>query len=134
MSVTFIDNSAKVKQGMNNGIEAALTKIGIAAKQNAQKIILEKDIVDTGELLRTMDYNVRTGDKAVDIGSPKNYAVFQEMGTVKQSARPFLAPAILNNIGQYQQIAGSTIGASVSAGGLMTTSEYYQDDIGITNV
>lgn len=113
MSVTFKDNSKEVLAAMNRAQEAALIKIGIAAKRNIQGVIIEKDIYDTGELHRTIDYTVRASDKAVDIGSPKNYAPFQELGTVRQRARPFIRPGITDNIDEYKDIAGQEISATM---------------------
>lgn len=136
MSVTFKDNSKQVLAVMDKSIEAALTKIGIAAKHNVQTVIVEKDIYDTGELHRTIDYEVHTDKQSVDIGSPKNYAVFNELGTVKLPERPFIRPGILNNIGEYKDITAEVLGSSfdVSAGGLSTKSKYYSDDERVTNI
>lgn len=107
--VTIKDNSVEVLRNMNNGIEAALTKVGIAAKHNVQDIIIAKDIYDTGEMHRTLGYNVRVADKAVDIGSPKSYAIFNELGTVKMPARPFITPGIMDNVSEYKDIVANTI-------------------------
>lgn len=110
MSITFKDNSKSVLQTMDRSVEAALIKIGIAAKRNIQGVIVDKDIYDTGELHRTIDYSVRQGDKLVDVGSPKNYAPFQEVGTRFMPARPFIRPGILDNTEEYKNIAAETIG------------------------
>lgn len=107
--IRFNDNSAAVLSAMQNGVEAALIKIGIAAKHNVQQVIIDKGVYDTGELHRTIDYNAREADKAVDIGSPKDYAVFNELGTVKMPARPFVSPGILDNVNEYKNIVADTI-------------------------
>lgn len=85
--------------------EAILTKIGISAKRHTQENIITKNVYDTGELHRTIDYHVGIAGKAVDVGSPKNYAKFPELGTIKMKARPFLRPAILDNAKEYRTIA-----------------------------
>lgn len=108
-NLVFKDNSVQVLRQMDNGIEAALTKIGIAAKRNIQQVIIDKDIYDTGELHRTIDYQVDVPDERVDVGSPKNYAVFQELGTSRQPARPFIRPGILDNTNEYRDIVAETI-------------------------
>lgn len=113
MSVTFKSYKNEVKRSMGNAKLAALTNIGIAARHNIQDVILEKDIYDTGELYRTTDYGVREMDDSVDIGSPKNYAPFQELGTSRQLARPFIRPGILDHVGEYEDIAGQTISAKM---------------------
>ena len=98
----------KTKKAIEANEEAKfhiLTAIGIKAKQNSQAIIKIKNIYNTGELYRTMDYNVNLNKSSVDIGSPKNYAVFNELGTRRMNARPFLAPAILYYLNDYKEIA-----------------------------
>jgi HK97 gp10 family phage protein len=37
------------------------------------------------------------GKKNVRVGNPIKYAMYQELGTRYQPARPFLAPAVYNN-------------------------------------
>ena len=108
-TIKFTDNSRKVLETMKNAKEAVLTNIGIAAKRKVQDIVLEKHIFDTGELHRTIDYNVRVSDSAVDIGSPKSYAPYQELGTRRIPARPFIQPGVLGNVPEYQRIAEQTL-------------------------
>ena len=109
LNVRVINHSSDVRQAMARGIPAALTAVGIAAKQNIQAVVIEKDVYDTGELHRTMDYNVRDADKSVDMGSPKFYAVFNELGTSRMGARPFIRPGIFDNIEQYKEIITDTL-------------------------
>lgn len=108
-NVKLIDNSKLVLQASKRGINAALVKVGIAAKHNTQENILAKDIFDTGELYRTIDYQPNFERQNVAIGSPKNYAPFQELGTYKLAPRPFLKPAIMENINEYKQIVEETL-------------------------
>lgn len=103
------DKTKKAIEANEDAKFEILTNIGIVGKKNAQEIIKDKDIYDTGELYRTMDYKINMDKSSVDIGSPKNYAVFVELGTRKMKSRPFLRPAILNNLIQYQQIAESAL-------------------------
>ena len=106
---TLKDNSKEIMKLEQRTIEAALIKIGIAAKRNIQAVILEKDVYDTGELYRTVGYKPHPEKQNVDIGSPKEYAPFQELGTRNISARPFIKPGILDNIPEYEEIVAKTI-------------------------
>lgn len=101
---TMNDNSREVLAAEKLAIEKALNQIGSAAKKNIQGVILEKDIYDTGDLYRTIDYNVKSSDKSVDVGSPQNYAEYQELGTSRQAARPFIKPGVNEHMSQYKDI------------------------------
>ena len=112
-TITFTDNSIKILKAMKNGMEAALINVGIAAKHNVQNIILDKDIYDTGELYRTIDYDAEPQNMFVHIGSPKNYAIYNEFGTSKMAARPFIQPGVLNKVEEYKQIVADTIASKI---------------------
>lgn len=99
---------------MSRGILAGLIKTGIAAKRNVQNEIVANDQIDTGEMYRTIDYDVRPGNKSVDVGSPKNYAPHQELGTRFMAANPFIRPGMLNKISEYNEIFGETISSSMT--------------------
>lgn len=141
MRVTFKDNSVQAKAIMKQAKSAALIKVGIAAKHNIQDIIIQKDIYESGELHRTIDYGTdgvigKIPTESVDVGSPKNYAIFQELGTVHITEKPFIRPGILDSIDEYKDIVADTLGEKfdVSAGGLSTKSKYYSDDERVTNI
>jgi len=106
---TIVDNSKQVLQAEEAAIKAALTKIGIAAKRNIQAVVLDKGIYDTGDLYRTIDYEVNSAAQSVDVGSPQNYATFNELGTVKMAARPFVKPGVMDNVGEYKDILEDTL-------------------------
>ena len=46
----------------------------------------------------------RKGERTVYIGTNVEYAVYNELGTVKMKARPFLKPALSRHITEYRQI------------------------------
>jgi len=108
-SFTIMDNSKQVLQAEEAAIRAALTKMGIAAKKNIQAVVLDKGIYDTGDLYRTIDYGVNGAAQSVDIGSPQGYAAFNELGTSKTAARPFVKPGVLDNVGEYKNIVEDTL-------------------------
>lgn len=100
----FIDNSKSVLIEFEKAMQRALTQIGIEGKNNVRDKIQEKDIIDTGELYRTIGFNVREIEKEVNIGSPKDYAKYQELGTRRQPARSFIKDGLMHNISKYKQI------------------------------
>ena len=69
-----------------------------AGKAAAQRNIVEKNIVDTGHMLNTVE-----ADEAREIGHrvearfgnwQAGYALYHELGTYKMNARPWLMPAL----------------------------------------
>lgn len=66
-----------------------LQEIGIGV--SGQAIMLAP--IDTGNLANSINYKVNAQAKAVTIGTPVEYGIYQELGTRKMSAKPYLAPA-----------------------------------------
>ena len=63
------------------------------------------------EVGNTFSDSVGTGvpDDAVAIGTNVEYAVYQELGTSKIDAHPFLRPAIENHLEEYKKIMISAL-------------------------
>lgn len=118
MSVTSKFYDKEVLAAMERAKSAALIKIGIAAKRNIQGVVIQKDIYESGQLHDTMDWGSdgvigKIPTEAVDVGSPKNYAPFQELGTRFIPSRPFIRPGIMDNMDEYKDIAGQEISATM---------------------
>lgn len=76
-----IDNSDEFKRAMKEGVEAALEAIGQQAVTHAKHIITTESRVDTGELRNTTSHRVVKKESAVYVGSPLEYAIYNEYGT-----------------------------------------------------
>jgi len=114
-SIQLTDNSRQVLEALENAKEAVLNKIGAAGRDNARRIAKEKGVYDTGELYRDIDYQPRVSDSAVDIGNRRiGYAVFNELGTRKMPARPYITPSVLENVAEYKKIAEDAIAEKLS--------------------
>lgn len=94
------DNSDKVLGLAGSASLEALEKIGMRAETHAK----EYAPVDTGRLRNSITYEVNESEMDVEIGSEVEYAVFQELGTRKMAAHPFLKPAVINHTSEYKQI------------------------------
>ena len=98
MNVKIIDHSEDVKAELNRKIALAMSKIGFRAEDHVKALAP----VDTGRLRGSITHLV--DDRSVTIGTNVEYGKYQELGTSKMKAQPFLWPAIVNNIDEYKDI------------------------------
>ena len=129
MNVKVTSHRREVVDAMERGKEAALEAIG--AKCAGYALMLAP--VDTGRLKNSITWATRqtegrmyqysdesgngytdhvgTGvpDDAVCIGTNVEYAFYQEMGTSKTPAQPFLTPAVENHMDEYKAIAKASL-------------------------
>lgn len=59
--------------------------------------------VDTGRLKNSIEHHPE-GDDTMVIQTNVEYAIYQELGTSRQSGTPFLRPAGENHISEYKNI------------------------------
>ena len=64
--------------------------------------------VDTGRLKNSIEHHLQGNDTVV-IQTNVEYAVYQEMGTSKQSGTPFLKPSGENHLSEYKNIIEQTL-------------------------
>lgn len=100
ISMSLEDNSGKVLNLMEDATIKALTKIGAKAETYAKGYAP----VDTGRLRNSIMFEVNSSEMDVSLGSEIFYSVFQELGTRKMKAHPFLKPAMMNHTEEYKQI------------------------------
>lgn len=77
---------------------------GIMGVSFATKIITREGAVDTGRLRASITYEIE-GEDTMCLGTPVEYGKYVELGTYKMRARPFILPAIKNNMQEYRKIA-----------------------------
>ena len=65
--------------------------------------------VDTGYLRSRNDYRI-TMDKNLELINNCHYALYQEFGTSKMAAQPFMRPAVYGHIHEIELIAGRNMG------------------------
>ena len=101
--VDLKSNRKKVTEEMGRSIERALTAVGIQAVSHTVANITAQGLVDTGNMRNSISSYVE-GD-AVYVGTPVDYAVYQELGT-SRGIKPhhFLKDAIDNHKDEYKSI------------------------------
>ena len=89
-----------VLKGLQQNIEKAALTLEKNAKQNCP--------VDTGKLRASITTEV--GNLEAEVGTNVEYAPYVEFGTSKQSAQPFMRPALDKAITQLNKDMAKTLG------------------------
>lgn len=104
MNIKITDHSDAVISELNKKIALALAKVGFKAEDHVKALAP----VDTGRLRASITHLV--DDKSVTIGTNVEYAKYQELGTSRMKAQPFLEPGIMNNMDEYKGIIRNELG------------------------
>jgi HK97 gp10 family phage protein len=94
------DHTKEVKEAAEDAILRALETVGLFVEGEAKL----RAPVDTGRLRNSITHEVVPDELAVYIGSNVEYAPYQEYGTSKMKAHPYLHPAITQNMGTIKDI------------------------------
>lgn len=107
----FKNNSKEVKQRIKDANFKGITKACLLVEGQAKMLAP----VDLGNLRDNIMHKVSVSSSQVDgvVGSPTEYAEFQEYGTRHMSGKPFLRPAFRENKGNIERILGQILSSSV---------------------
>lgn len=114
-SIQIKDYSKSVQQQMNKAQVQALENYGKNWKTIVRRIILEKGIYDTGYLYEHTDYKVDSQNKQITTFSDAPYSEYNELGTWKMRARPYMTPSIQEANGALAQILRQEIDGRLSS-------------------
>ena len=93
----IVDRREEARQALRQRIPLALAAMGREA-QALTRARMEhgyaRPVRDTGALERDVDFEVRAGDNAVDVGCSLPYAVAVHEGACNRPGRPFLRDAL----------------------------------------
>lgn len=102
--VNLEDNIDLVKAASDEAIAKALEMCGMQAENYASLLCP----VDTGRLRGSLTHAPE--DKYTEvIGTNVEYAAFVELGTSRQRAQPYLKPALINHVREYENIIKSVL-------------------------
>lgn len=103
--INSFSHAQEVINAMTGAKQKALEAIGAQCTGYAQMLAP----VDTGRLRNSLTWTTDAAlgcpDSAVCVGSNVEYAVYQEMGTSKTTAQPYLRPAVEGHMDEYKAIA-----------------------------
>ncbi len=94
----FSSNLTQCINAFNQAKTRTLEKIGLYVEGEA----VVRCPVDTGNLRSSISHD--TDDSSVIIGTNVDYTIYVEKGTSKQSAQPYLIPAVEQNIENIKRI------------------------------
>lgn len=103
VEVKFENNLIKVQQQMGTNVRRALTALGteaVALITGGMYTLYGKPIMDTGELIRDVNYEVHPEDHAVTVGNRLGYSVFVHEGTSKMKGRPYISDSLSGHYAQ----------------------------------
>ena len=109
----FKSNKAAVLAKYNANKKRTLTMIALKWHEIVGLEITNLGVVDTGLLRTSSRYRINEDD--VIVGNTVNYAIYNELGTRKMKARPFLRNSVMNHKGTYKQIAQDNLGSGFTA-------------------
>lgn len=91
----------EVISAKNEAIARALEAIGIQAEGDVASLAP----VDTGRLRDSITHEIHAEEESVYVGTNVEYGKYQEYGTSRMKAHPFLKPGIMKNLETYKSIA-----------------------------
>lgn len=100
-NVEVISHKKEIIDLKNEAIARALEAIGIQAEGDVASLAP----VDTGRLRDSITHETHAGEESVYVGTNVEYAAYQEYGTSRMRAHPYLKPGIMNNLETYKSIA-----------------------------
>lgn len=104
--VQYKSNKKAVDTELARLFSMTLTGAGEIVRSNAVQLSPK----DTGRLQNSIDYQVNPFEREVIIGTPVEYGIYQELGTSRMGAKPFLKPGMLMSANAINQLAKKIFG------------------------
>lgn len=112
--ITVKDYSKSMLQQMDKAESQALENMGKYWLDTVRKIVMQKGIYDTGELHDSLKYKVDQQNKSIQMISEAPHSEYNELGTYKMAARPFMQPSIEQSNGAFAQTTKQTVEGALS--------------------
>jgi HK97 gp10 family phage protein len=106
MSSNYQSFRRDVDRAITEAEKRALEAIGLFVEGEAKL----RCPVDTGNLRGSRDHKVDESKIGVIVGTNVEYAIFVEKGTSRQTAQPYLTPAVEENIDKIKRITNQYLG------------------------
>lgn len=100
VKIKLKSHDAEVMQALHDAESRILEMWGILAQGYATGYAP----VDTGNLRASIGYKTDESDNTMYVGTNVEYAPYQEFGTYKMAAHPYLRPALEDHLAEYEDI------------------------------
>lgn len=113
MRTRTVNNSSLVRSMFEQKVRTTLYALGLAIVEVVITYMENnygRRIYDTGNLIRSITFEVDADAKKVAIGTNVDYALYVHNGTARMNARPFLTDAIMENQSAWLQIVRQHLG------------------------
>ena len=97
INLTGKSNLGTLSRDIAEIVDRVLHKGAFDVEAEGKAIAQKKKIVDTGALINSIRVKDSSKFLYYSIGPNVSYAIYQEFGTRRQSARPFMRPALSKN-------------------------------------
>jgi len=99
---SFKWDDSKLKREVANTVHQKIEKACLMVESDDKRICP----VDTGRLRASLTHEIETAVNEVvgRVGTDVDYSIFVEYGTSRQSAQPYLRPALKKNIPAIKQL------------------------------
>jgi HK97 gp10 family phage protein len=115
IEITMEDKSRLLVSEIKNAQVRSLRKYGEDWLKLVQKSVLSQGIFDTGYLYDNLNYQVDTSAATIRLNSGAPYSVYNELGTYKMPARPFMTPSIDQANGTFVQTLSQECDGALSS-------------------
>jgi len=105
---------ATARAALPVALPPALMQGGLILEREIKQTIIAKDIIDTGNLLNSVATRP-CGPLTVEVGAHTDYAIYQEFGTYKMAARPYVRPSLTATIADIRNLLGETVMTVIEA-------------------
>lgn len=97
------------------GVPTGLNAAALLVERRAKQIVVEKGIVDTGNLLGSIGPVASPSGSVREITSHADYSIYNEMGTSKMAARPYMRPALDESQSAIETLLGGAVMKTIAA-------------------
>lgn len=100
-TVVYQSKIPEFNRRLDKAVNKLLANIGTTVAGDATLIAP----IDTGNLANSIDYRTDERASSVSVGTPVEYGIYQELGTSRHRAQPYIVPAFQQTMPKLEEMA-----------------------------